>query len=150
MQSHSLPQLTRAVAVACILPAALKSVVKWDLAPLMVEGTTALVLGGLLGLPILLYFRRTRLLRSTSVVLAGIVIAVVPLGVLFYPADWAGTRATKTNDGATTMIEGQPTPEGWRQYTSGAVYRATYGALSAATLLLVLRVKSRSTKHASR
>ncbi len=142
--------LLLAMAGACAAPAAAKSLIMWDLAPLVVEGTVALFLGLALGLPSFLLLRRFRRVGPITVLLCGVLIAVLPLAALTYPENWRSTRATVTLNGATTMINGRATNEGWRQYAVSAGYRALYGALAAIIFVFSTRGGAYDTRNSER
>ena len=93
----------------------------------------------LLGVPsyALLRWRMKGSIRWWFSILAGFVLAAIPVTLFTWPLKDAGLRTSVTTNGVQTMVDGTPTAAGWMQYAEGIVFFSLCGALSGITFWLV-------------
>jgi len=92
-----------------------------------------------LGLPAYLLLRWRHAIRWWSTLIAGFVLAAVPLAILVWPLRFAGPGSSASVNGVATMIDGVPTMAGWVQYLAGVGQMGALGVVGAFAFWLVQR-----------
>ena len=97
-----------------------------------------------LGVPAFLLMHYFKRIRWWTAVIAGFVLACVPIGLWSWPLRYAssGSSSSHSSGGETihTMIDGVPTKDGWLEYIYGCLFFGFLGALGGVSFWLTWRI----------
>ena len=112
-----------ALLLGALVPASLAAALAHTVTVLPVAFVITLGHATILGLPALLIYRAARWTRLSAAIAGGLIIGMIPGGLLFWPVRLS-LRSTASVDGIPTLINGTPTAAGWfspssRKYGEG-------------------------------
>lgn len=93
----------------------------------------------LLGGPAYALLKWRNLVRWWSGVLAGFLLAVMPIAIFTWPLRFAESGSSFSANGVQLMVDGKPTAAGWLDFAEGILFFGIWGALSGLVFWLVLR-----------
>jgi len=128
-----------ALLLGALVPASLAAALAHTVTVLPVAFVITLGHATILGLPALLIYRAARWTRLSAAIAGGLIIGMIPGGLLFWPVRLS-LRSTASVDGIPTLINGTPTAAGWFQYVELLGTLGGYGALGAFVFWLALRL----------
>jgi hypothetical protein len=115
-----------------------------ELMPLVLVSALVVSLGHVLflGVPTVFILRHFGMLRTSSLLLAGGVLGMVPFGVLSWPVTSPPHSSFHYISGemVATLVNGVPTAAGWAQYAKGIAFFGFLGAIGGGAFALALRV----------
>src|SRR5439155_5367100 len=128
-----------ALLLGALVPASLAAALAHTVTVLPVAFVITLGHATILGLPALLIYRAARWTRLSAAIAGGLIIGMIPGGLLFWPVRLS-LRSTASVDSIPTLINGTPTAAGWFQYVELLGTLGGYGALGAFVFWLALRL----------